>query len=309
MLVVKNLDFDLVDIFYNFFIYSFIGWIYESGYVSVTKKILVNRGFLNGPIIPLYGCGATLVFIIFWRYKGQDLIIFFGGMFVATMLEYITSYLMEAIFHAKWWDYCDMKFNVNGRICLAASLVWGFLSLLMINVIQPIVIYIINLLKSHHNKYVAFIIITVFCLDVTITVVHTLKLDELLSELHNMRIEFSNYMVRTNLFESKDDLKNQLFSNKFTELLDNIKKALEENKEKLIENQEKRKSFGWRKFKKDVEKHVKEYTLKFQTQANNTSFVQKRLLKAFPKLDYSKREDVLKELRERLLKIRNNKKG
>lgn len=303
------MDFDFIDIFYNFFIYSFVGWIYESCYVSFKKKIFVNRGFLNGPIIPLYGCGATIVFILIWQYKEQDLIVFFGGMFVATILEYITSYLMEVLFHAKWWDYSDRKFNINGRICLSASLVWGFLSLLMINVIQPLVIYIINLLKSPYNKYVAYVIFTAFCLDVTVTVVHALKLNELLSNLHNLRVEFSNYMVRTKLYESKEDLKNKLFGYKFTELLDNIKKALEENKDKLIENQEKRKSYHWRKFKKDVEKHVKEYMLKFQTQVNNTSFIQKRLLKAYPKLDYSKREDVLKELRERLQKIRKNKKG
>lgn len=309
MLDIKLWDCDFIDIFYNFIIYSFIGWIYESGYVSVTKKILVNRGFLNGPIIPLYGCGATLVFFLFWRYKGLNLIIFFGGMIVATILEFITSYFMEMLFHAKWWDYSDKRFNFNGRICLAASLVWGFLSLLMINVIQPIILYIIGLFRSPYNIYVAYIIFTVFCLDATVTVVHMLKLDGLLSYLHNLRVEFSNYMVKTKLYDSNEDVKNKLSGYKFTELLDNIKKTLEENKENLIKNQGKRKSSYWRGFKKDVEKHVKEYMSKFQTQVNNTSFVQKRLLKAFPKLVYSKREDVLKELRERLQKIRKNKKG
>ena len=305
---VKLIDMYLIDLFYNFLIYSFIGWIYESVYVSIRKKHFVNRGFLNGPIIPVYGCGATLVFLFLWRFKGNHVLVFLGGMLVTTILEYVTSYFMEKFFHARWWDYSEFKIHIHGRVCLFASVVWGFFSLLVINVIQPFVIHVIDLLKQPYNEYIAYALFTILCLDVIVTIIYTLRLNNLLSELKHIKVELSNYMLKIKLFESREELKSKLAGYKFTEILENIKKVLEENKEKLIESHRKRKSFRWRKYRKSIEGRVKGYIYQFQERVNNTSFIQRRLLKAFPQLNFAKKEDVLKDLRDKLEKHRKKKK-
>lgn len=294
----------LIHIFYNFFLYALLGWIYESTYVSVKKKSLVNRGFLNGPIIPLYGLGATLVYIVFWQYREQYLIVFLGGMILATLLEYITSLTMELIFHAKWWDYSDIKFNFQGRICLIASLFWGLLSLIMIVFIQPKTIKLLELIPDKFGVYFSYVISVVFLTDMTSTIVHMLQLNQLLDELQKMKQEFSDYIESTKLYASKEEWKNKFSIIKLSDLLENIKGSFEENKEKLIELNKNREGFEIINFKREIEKQVKEYLCKFHFKISMTSRIQKRLLTAFPNVKFIKRDDVLKDLKERLLKYK-----
>ncbi len=295
---------ELFDIFYNFFIYAFLGWIYESCYVSFNNKNWVNRGFLNGPIIPIYGAGATLIYITFWQYREQYLLIFFGGMILATLLEYVTSLLMELIFHAKWWDYSHIKFNFHGRVCLSVSLFWGGLSLLMIEFIQPHIVKILDQIPKTYGEYIAYAIVALVTTDLTVTVVHTLQLDKMLSELQRLKQEFSDYIESTRLYETKEEWKHRFASYKINDLVENIKVFFDENKEKLIEINLNREGFEIKKLHFEIEKQVKDYFNKFQTKTSRTSRIQKRLLKAFPNIQFMKREDVLKDLRERLQKYK-----
>ena len=106
-----------------FFIYSFLGWIWESCYVSIKSKKPVNRGFINGPLCTIYGFGAVSVYLILKDFDRNLLILYAGGVIVATALEFVTGWLMETIFHTRWWDYSNNKFNVHGYICLGCSLV------------------------------------------------------------------------------------------------------------------------------------------------------------------------------------------
>lgn len=295
---------ELFDIFYNFFIYAFLGWIYESCYVSLNNKNWVNRGFLNGPIIPIYGAGATLIYISFWQYREQYLLIFFGGMILATLLEYVTSLLMELIFHAKWWDYGHIKFNIHGRVCLSVSLFWGGLSLLMIEFIQPRIVKILDLIPKTYGEYIAYAIVALVTTDLTVTVVHTLQLNKMLSELQRLKQEFYDYIESTRLYETKEEWKHRFASYKINDLVENIKTFVEENKEKLIEINLNREGFELKKLRFEIEKQVKDYFNKFQTKTSRTSRIQKRLLKAFPNIQFIKREDALKDLRERLQKYK-----
>lgn len=105
-----------------FYIYSFLGWLWETCYVSVRKGKLINRGFINGPLCTIYGCGALAVYLILLPVSENLLLLFVGGIVVATALEYVTAVLMENIFHTSWWDYSDKKFNFQGRICLGVPL-------------------------------------------------------------------------------------------------------------------------------------------------------------------------------------------
>lgn len=120
-----------------FFLYSFAGWVWESLYVSIKKRRPVNRGFLHGPFLPLYGSGAVLVLAVTMSVRDRAALVFFLGMAGATVLEYITGMLMEHLFHVKYWDYSKQKFNINGYICPLASLCWGCFSVMAACVVHP----------------------------------------------------------------------------------------------------------------------------------------------------------------------------
>ncbi|MFQ9798876.1 MAG: putative ABC transporter permease [Clostridia bacterium] len=110
-----------------FMLYSVIGWVHESIYCSIQQRQLVNRGFLNGPLCPIYGAGAILVLFLF-RSLQNPALIFIAGALATGVLEYVTSWLMEKLFHARWWDYEDWRFNLHGRVCLAGVAAFGAMS-------------------------------------------------------------------------------------------------------------------------------------------------------------------------------------
>ena len=129
-----------------FFIYCFFGWIFESGYVSLKKRQFVNRGFLRLPMLPLYGTGAVMMLWVSLPVKDHLLLVYLSGVVAATILEYVTGYVMERLFKVRYWDYSKKKYNLHGYICLGSSIAWGFLTLLMTEVIhQPIERFVLSL--------------------------------------------------------------------------------------------------------------------------------------------------------------------
>lgn len=161
-----------------FFIYSFFGWLWETCFVSAKKGELVNRGFINGPFCTIYGFGALAVYLILKPAGGSLLLLFFGGIIVATTLEYITAVLMESIFHTSWWDYSDKKFNFQGRICLGASLGWGFFTVLLFRVLQPVVVYITNLYSENVGKVLICILAAGYAVDFCFSAAAAFRLHE-----------------------------------------------------------------------------------------------------------------------------------
>ena len=119
-----------------FFIYSFLGWIWESCYVSARKRHWVNRGFLHGPMLPIYGSGAIVILVSTIGVREYPWLIFFFGLIAATALEYVTGAVMERMFHVRYWDYSNQKFNLNGYICVSSSLCWGVFSVLLVRVVH-----------------------------------------------------------------------------------------------------------------------------------------------------------------------------
>ena len=131
--------------FLLFFIYSLLGWIAESIYVSIKEKKFVNRGFLIGPYCPIYGFGSILMILYLTQYKDNFVTVFLLGIFICCLLEYMTSYLMEKIFKARWWDYSDKKYNLNGRICGENALLFGLGSIVIIYLLNPFIERFISL--------------------------------------------------------------------------------------------------------------------------------------------------------------------
>lgn len=143
---------DLYHMINWFIIYSFLGWIWETFYVSIKQGEFINRGFISGPFCTIYGCGAIAVYTVLKPAEGNLFILFFGGIVVATLLEYFTAVLMESIFRTSWWDYSDKKFNFQGRICLGASLGWGVFTVILFRVLHPVVEDLVSLYPVYVGK-------------------------------------------------------------------------------------------------------------------------------------------------------------
>lgn len=119
-----------------FYLYCFLGWIFESSYVSIKQGHFVNRGFLRLPMLPLYGSGAVMMLWVSIPFQDSLFLTWCSGVVGATVLEYITGYVMELLFKVRYWDYSNQKFNLHGYICLSSSIAWGFLTIFMTHLIH-----------------------------------------------------------------------------------------------------------------------------------------------------------------------------
>lgn len=303
---IRLFNFDLYFIFYNFILYSFFGWIYESCFVSLKNKTLTNRGFLNGPIIPLYGSGATIVYLLLAPVQENSVYVFVGGMCIATILEYITSYAMEKLFHAKWWDYSDMKFNFRGRICLLASLFWGFLSILMTEILQPPITYLISHFPRKQAEIAGYFILIIFVADLTSTVVATIQIDRKLSRLQRIREDLSAYLENRQNGDTKISLSNKLEKTEFSEWSEQFRAALEERIASFEQLREAKDALKKKSYHEETKQRILHFKEEYGFELKRRNFIQKRLLKAFPTLTSKDRERALKDFRERILKKKHN---
>ena len=114
-----------------FYFYCFFGWIFESTYVSIKSRKLVNRGFMRGPFLPIYGSGAIMMLVASMPFQDNLVLTYFAGCVGATALELVTGIAMESLFKVRYWDYSNQRFNYKGHICLSSTIAWGFLTILM----------------------------------------------------------------------------------------------------------------------------------------------------------------------------------
>ena len=151
--------------FIIFMIYSFIGWCMEVLTVLIPKKKFVNRGFLIGTYCPIYGYGCLLIIILLKNNLDDPLALFLKAIVICSLLEYFTSFFMEKLFNARWWDYSNKKFNINGRICLETMLPFGILACLVMYVLNPFFESKINLLPDLAVLIIAGILFVIYLVD------------------------------------------------------------------------------------------------------------------------------------------------
>lgn len=177
--------------FLYFIIYSVIGWTYESILCSITGKKLVNRGFLNGPLCPVYGFGALVVLLVFYGHDTAFLPLFLSSMILTTVVEYITSVLLEVFFNAKWWDYKDRPFNIHGRVYLTGAVVFAALSVVLIRFIHPFTVSTVNRLSNSFVILLSIFMSIILLIDLYFTVRHILNLK---TGLRTARQEFDRLL-------------------------------------------------------------------------------------------------------------------
>ena len=155
--------------FILFIIYSFLGWVVEVINCSIVEKKVVNRGFLISPICPIYGCGAILITLVLSNYKDDWFVVFCMAVILCGTLEYFTSWLMEKLFHARWWDYSQNKFNINGRICLETMIPFGLLGLLIIYVLNPFFYNLLSYIPSNVSNIISLVLFIILIADMIIS--------------------------------------------------------------------------------------------------------------------------------------------
>ena len=157
--------------FLIFILFSFIGWISEVIYVGVTSAHkFVNRGFLYGPLCPVYGFGGVMILMLPPSLYKTWIPLFFASMILCTIVEYFVSWLMEKLFHTRWWDYSHYKIQLNGRICLLNSILFGFLGVAVIHFVYPLMIDLLNSLGQTLINISGMIILAVLSVDIFFTV-------------------------------------------------------------------------------------------------------------------------------------------
>ena len=132
------MQYTFYELVWLYYIYSFIGWVAEAGVAAYKRHTFVNRGFVNGPLCPIYGAGAVAVAVFLPELKHRIAFLFLGGMIITTFIEYLTGRLMEKLFQRKWWDYSKERFQLDGYICLKNSVLWGLCSVAMICFFNPL---------------------------------------------------------------------------------------------------------------------------------------------------------------------------
>lgn len=163
--------YNFIFLFLVFMYYSVFGYIVEVIYCSLWDRKLVNRGFLFGPYCPIYGVGCLLILLALYRYYNDPVVVFVFGIIITSAVEYYTSYLLEKIFHNKWWDYSDRRYNINGRICLENAIGFGFGALAVIYLLQPLFRFIISYLTIQTIFVIGIVLLIIFVVDCIASVV------------------------------------------------------------------------------------------------------------------------------------------
>lgn len=188
----------LQDLVLFFTIYSFLGWLLETIYASTKKGKIVNRGFLNGFVCPIYGFGAIIIILasklitdVFGITYTSSILNLLLSVLLVTILEFITGYILEKIFNCKWWDYSTEPLNIKGYICVKYSLLWGVLAFLLLNVIHPQVESMVSAISATAKVFLIKLVLIGFLIDTFKSVIDALELRKVV--LNHSEISTNKY--------------------------------------------------------------------------------------------------------------------
>lgn len=217
-----------------FFIYSFLGWCWETFPCSAIELDKIhNRGFLLGPICPIYGLGASLSFGLLKNFE-SSLWIFIYSAFLSCLIEYIIGYLLERFFHKRWWDYSNYPFQINRRVCLYGLLIFGLANILIVKKITPILFFFLSLSSDKLIDIILFFFVTCFTFDLILTVNHLVNSSERLDKIYELiDRNLSAYFKDLNESERLANLKVLDESKKFKSKLLDINSNLKEREESI----------------------------------------------------------------------------
>lgn len=221
-----------------FIIYSFLGWIMESIFRSIIEKKVINTGFLIGPICPIYGFGACIMFLFLGNLKDNIILLFLISCTLLTLWEYIVGVLLEKIFNTKYWDYSDHKFNFQGRICLTNSIYWGILGILFIKFIHPFVQNMLGRIDSKLLNFIIMIASITFIVDIIVSIIKVKNIKVNLEKVEKLNKEIKEKLkeVKLKAKETNQDIEKLEVVENLQKLVDKLKKQRNKTIIRLYKN-------------------------------------------------------------------------
>ncbi|SCJ07410.1 Predicted membrane protein [uncultured Flavonifractor sp.] len=221
-------------LFLYFVIYAFLGWILETVYCSVRERRFVARGFLYGPVCPIYGVGVLMMLCWFAPFTGQPLLFYVIATVCMSAWEYLVAWILETTTHIKYWDYSDRKFNLHGRICLSISLTWGVLAYLVIFWIHPVVAGLVERLSTFTIYMADVVLLVLLVADAAATIRELALLTAMLRKLTQMGEELQVQLAlsRAELSDRLDEAR-EVLSDRLDDAKESISDRLDDARESI----------------------------------------------------------------------------
>lgn len=189
-------QYSVIQWLFFFYFYCFFGWVFESTFVSVKSRKFVNRGFMRGPFLPIYGSGAIMMLVVSMPFQDHIFLTYIAGCIGATALELVTGILMESLFKVRYWDYSDQKFNYKGHICLSSTIAWGFLTILMTEFVHRGVEQAVSLIPYRVVTVVTLVLTVYIIIDFTLSFKAAMDLRDVLIGLEKAKQEMERIQKR-----------------------------------------------------------------------------------------------------------------
>lgn len=296
-----------------FFVYGFLGWCTEVGFAAFKTHHFVNRGFLNGPICPIYGVGVTAVITVLTPYKSDIIVLYILSVVLVTVLEGVTGWAMDKIFHNKWWDYSDMPLNIGGYVCLLFSIVWGFACLFIIYFIQPLVHDLLAFIPTIVGIILIIILGITLIADLYVTASTIFKFNRRLAAMEKIAAEMHEIseQIGQEIFEktihamdrqeaSKEKLATATdeFKEKMQDTASGLKEKTQgtafELKERALDARERSQEIN-----EELRSRIASLHARYHESTDKPGRISRRLMNAFPKMESRQHKESLEVLKKR----------
>lgn len=279
-----------------FFIYAFLGWCVEVCFQALTKGKLVNRGFLNGPICPIYGISVVVIIWLLAPLASHGLLLFFASFLLCSLLEWMTGFLLEKLFHQRWWDYSKEPFNIGGYVCTRFSIMWGLACVFVVYIVHPTIVWLFSFIPHTLGIIALCALGAVFLIDCISTAQAMAGLNKKLRHIEKSAAKLRRF---------SDDITEALYEGSI-KARDDAEKARVEIRTQETDIKEKlsqEKSILQSKAKAQ-KKLAEEYRMELE---KKLTYGQKRLLKAFPSMNSTRYKRGLEDLKRQIEQYKKQK--
>ena len=296
-----------------FFVYGFLGWCTEVGFAAFKTHHFVNRGFLNGPICPIYGVGVTAVITVLTPYKSDIIVLYILSVVLVTVLEGVTGWAMDKIFHNKWWDYSDMPLNIGGYVCLLFSIVWGFACLFIIYFIQPLVHDLLAFIPTIVGIILIIILGITLIADLYVTASTIFKfnrrlaaMEKIAAEMHEISEQIGQEIFEKTIraMDRQEASKEKLATatDEFKENMQDTASGLKEKtqgtafelKERALDARERSQEIN-----EELRSRIASLHTRYHESTDKPGRISRRLMNAFPKMESRQYKESLEVLKKR----------
>ncbi len=316
-------SYSVIQWLFFFYFYCFCGWCVESAYVSVKNRKLTNRGFMRGPFLPIYGSGAIMMLVVSIPFQESIILTYLAGCVGATVLEYVTGVAMEALFKVRYWDYSDKKFNFQGHVCLGTTLSWGFLTILMTEIIHVPVERLVLSVPSQVLTVVTLVLTAVIFSDFALSFKAAIDLRDILVRMEQAKQEMLRIQKRLDviialtedavekrrdaLAESVSTVKEELVSgiatrkDEFVGGVAELKVSIEEKLKSIKNFVQAGQGEHWESIREESLELKEKYHANVEDRkrmAGLKDFFQRGLIRSNPSMTSMKFKDELEELKE-----------